>query len=82
MIRETNRFKAGIQKVQVNLYCKKEKHKWQHGTWGSAFVDNLDETYGIWEISTRTCHFCGKHELKLKNGWERAKKGLTINDLR
>lgn len=70
-----------IKNAKVKLLCNKEKHKWEYSTWGSAPVDHLDGTFGLWSLGTRWCKTCGKEELNLKNGWEARKKGLTINDL-
>jgi Zn finger protein HypA/HybF involved in hydrogenase expression len=77
-----NNSKNHIKKVKTKLYCEKGNHNWEHGIWGSAFVDNLDGTFSLWEIGVRTCQTCKRHEMNLKNGWEEAKKGLTINDLK
>ncbi|WP_182004632.1 hypothetical protein [Priestia aryabhattai] len=71
-----------IRNTKIKLQCNKEKHNWNYCTWGSAFVDNLDTTFGIWSIGVRTCNTCGRHEMNLKNGWEKGKKSLTINDLK
>jgi hypothetical protein len=71
-----------IKFIKNRLFCDKGKHDWEYCTWGSALTDNLDGTHSLWEIPTRTCKTCGKHQFNLKNGWEKAKKGLTINDLK
>lgn len=70
-----------VRNIKMKISCNKDKHNYQYCTWGNGIVDNLDGTCGMWEIPTRTCNTCGKHEFKLKNGWELAKKGLTINDM-
>lgn len=74
--------KKAIQNIKIKLHCEKGNHNWEYCTWGSAFVDNLDDTFSIWSIGTRTCDTCKRHEMNLKNGWEEGKKGLTINDLK
>lgn len=70
-----------IKGLKVKLFCSREKHDWKYYTWGSAVVDNLDGTFGLWEIPVRDCPTCKKHQYNLKNAWEDAKKCLTIKDL-
>jgi hypothetical protein len=74
--------KKAIKNMKIKLRCEKDNHNWEYAIWGSAFVDNLDDTFSLWEIGTRTCKICKRHEMNLKNGWQEAKKGLTINDLK
>lgn len=74
-------FNSMIKNIKIKFYCDKDNHNWDYCTWGSAFVDNLDDTFSIWSIGTRTCATCKRHEMNLKNGWEEGKKELTINDL-
>jgi len=68
--------------LKIRLRCVKGNHNFEYATWGSAFVDNLDGTFSLCEIDIRTCKTCKRHEMNLKNGWQEAKKGLTINDLK
>jgi hypothetical protein len=75
-------FKQAIKNMKIKLHCNKDKHSWEYCTWGSALVDNLDGTFGFWSIPTRYCKNCDKEQFNLKNGWELAKKNLTINDVK
>ena len=75
------KFKNAIKNIKIKLRCEKEKHDWEYCTWGNGIVDNLDGTFCFWDIATRTCNTCGRHQYNLKNGWEEARKGLNINDL-
>lgn len=70
-----------IKNRKIKTKCEKGKHDWNYYTWGSAPVDNLDDTFCFWSIPVRNCETCKKHEMKLKDGYEAAKKGLTINDM-
>lgn len=81
-IRRRHTLKEVFRQWQIRFFCTKEKHQWEYCTWGNAMVDNLDATFSMWEIATRACTRCKRQEFNLKNGWEKARKGLTIEDLK
>lgn len=70
-----------VQNIKTKLFCHRGKHAWEHYTWGSAPVDNLNGTFGIWGIPMRECKTCSKLEMRLKGVYVEDKKKLTIKDL-
>lgn len=67
---------------QVSKYlCKANKHKWLYYTWGNALVDNLDGTFGFYDIPSRTCLRCKLNERRLKIDWQEVRNEFAVTDL-
>lgn len=73
--------KEFIRKQKIRFRCDIQKHDWEYYTWGNAIVNNLDDTFGFWDIASRHCTTCSKTEHKLKHGWAEVKGPLFITDL-
>lgn len=69
-----------VRRQLIRLFCAKGRHAWEGYTWGNAFVDHFDGTFGFCDVSMRSCTRCEQTEMYLKDGWQPEKETLGITD--